>query len=75
MEFGNSLVITTLGEIPQRDLQVSVEQVAETIDTWTVARECRYAGSAFPEQVGEIVRRDVWVTLKRGQTAQAASNL
>jgi hypothetical protein len=75
MEFENSLVITTLGEIPQRDLQTTTAQVAETLDTWTVARECRYIGSAFPQHSGEIVRRDVWVTLKRGQTAQAASNL
>lgn len=75
MEFDNSLVITTLGEIPQRDLQMTTSQVAETIDTWTVARECKYIGSAFPQHSGQIVRRDVWVTLKRGQTAQAASNL
>lgn len=69
-----SLVTTNIGEIPEDELDVEVTQT-DSGDVWVMARECKYRGTAHPEAIGEVVRRDVWVTMKQGQAAQAASEL
>jgi len=71
----NALVATAIGEIPQTDLRVETKQVEENTDVWVVARECYYTGTQFSDKQGELIRRDVWVTLKRGQAVKAESNL
>jgi hypothetical protein len=68
-------VSTTLGEIDEKDLSVQLIEVGGDEMTWTVARECRYIGRAYPRSAGEVVRRDVWVTFKVGQAAQVAAAL
>jgi hypothetical protein len=67
------MVTTTLGNIKETDLRITVLQVQETPFVWVWARECHYIGTEFPEAVDTIVRRDVWVTMKCGQAAKAES--
>lgn len=60
-------VQTIIGFIPENDLEI--RDVKEDDGTsWILARECTYVGSdeQFKEHVGKIVRRDVWVVVKRG---------
>lgn len=73
----NGLVTTALGDIPERDLDIKVIPQAETADAWILARECRYTGRdpMHFQHRGEIVRRDVWVTIKRGQAAAVEGGL
>jgi hypothetical protein len=68
-------VDTTLGATPQDDLVVRLVEQPETADAWIIARECVYRGVQFPDAVGEVVRRDVWVTMKQGQASQVASGI
>ena len=66
---GAALVTTTLGDLPETDLDIKmIDQHDPNPQMWVTARECRYKGSdpKFAKHVGEIVRRDVWATIKRG---------
>jgi hypothetical protein len=62
------LVTTTLGDLPESDLDIKMIEQQGDEQVWVTARECRYKGSdpKFADMVGEIVRRDVWATIKRG---------
>lgn len=71
----DGMIQTTLGEVPLRDLDVRTPPQPETEDVWIIARECYYKGDAFPEHKGTLVRRDVWVTVKRGQSAAGKGGL
>jgi hypothetical protein len=73
--FEDSLVQTRLGNIRQADLRITEKPVQETPEVWVFARECHYIGTEFPDEVDTVVRRDVWVTMKIGQAAQAVSEL
>jgi len=68
----DSYVTTTLGNIRQADLRITVEQKEENANVWVWVRECFYIGTEFPEAVETIVRRDVWVTMKTGQAPTQA---
>ena len=70
----SALVSTSIGEIPQDELQVVREDVDQG-DVWVSTRECTYRGTAHPESIGVVVRRDVWVTMKQGQAAKVAAEL
>lgn len=69
-----NLVTTTLGELPESDLRYETKEVENNGNVVVMAREWFYKGSD-PQHVGELVRRDVWATIKCGQAAQAASEL
>lgn len=70
-------VTTTLGMIPETDLEYAVTEVENSGNMVVMAREWVYKGSdpQFAEHVGKQVRRDVWATIKCGQVAQAMSEL
>lgn len=63
-----ALVTTTLGDIREVDLDIKMIEQEGDDQVWVTARECRYKGAdpKFAKHVGEIVRRDVWATIKRG---------
>jgi len=65
------MVATTLGDIDESMLDVSIKDGGATDETWTVVREGVYKGTMYPDAVGTVVRRDVWVTFKTGQSAAA----
>jgi hypothetical protein len=73
MNFDDALVTTSLGNIRQAQLNITVTQQEETMDAWVWARECTYTGTEHPEAVGTVVRRDVWVTMKAGQKVEATA--
>ena len=64
----SDLVTTTLGELPESDLEIEMIEQEGDANTWVMARECRYKGSnsELAAHLGEIVRRDAWVTIKCG---------
>jgi hypothetical protein len=70
-------VTTTLGELPETDLGIKLVEQEGNANTWVVARECCYKGSdsALAAHLGEIVRRDVWVTIKCGHAMTGEGNL
>jgi hypothetical protein len=64
-----ALVTTTLGDLPESDLDIKeIPQNDPNAQVWVTARECRYKGNnpELAKHLGEIVRRDVWATIKRG---------
>lgn len=63
-----TLVTTTLGELPESDLDIKLIEQESTEQVWVVARECRYKGtdSSLAAHLGEIVRRDVMASIKSG---------
>lgn len=69
------MVVTTLGEVDEKDLLITEMRVDETPTTWVMARECVYIGTEFPEARNTLVRRDVWVTFKTGLATQATGKL
>jgi hypothetical protein len=69
-----ALVTTTVGDIPQDELAITTVE-KDGGDVWIMARECVYKGTAHPEVYDQVVRRDVWVTMKIGQAAAAAAAL
>jgi len=64
------MITTSLGVISEADLRVKLLEQESSPGVWTVARECRYEGEnpALAAHRGEIVRRDVWVTIKCGHS-------
>jgi hypothetical protein len=68
-------VTTTLGEVPETDLQYEAKEVENSGNMVVVAREWTYKGSdpQHAAHVDTVVRRDVWATIKCGQVAQAMS--
>lgn len=71
----NSLVTTSLGDVRESELSIVTKMVDETEDAWVYAREATYIGTEHPEAVNTVVRRDVWVTVKRGLRSQVESSL
>ena len=69
-----SLVTTTVGEVPEEDLAISEEREDHKLH-WIVRRVCKYTGTAHPEVFGQVVRQDVWLTMKAGQGASAEAGL
>lgn len=69
-----SFIWTTLGAVPEEELAIS-EEKEENADSWIVRRVCKYTGTAHPEQFGQVVRQDVWMTMKNGQGASAEAGL
>lgn len=65
-------VLTTLGEIDERDVEFSMSQQPGTPHVFVFAHEGKYVGTQFPEARGTIVRRDVWCIQKVGHGAQSA---
>jgi hypothetical protein len=65
-------ISTALGNVPETDLHSRVLKENHE-NEWIIAHECLYLGSEFPESYGKIVRRDVWVIVKEGQSASAAA--
>ena len=67
---GNDFVTTTLGELPEHELEITLIEQKSDPAVWTVARECKYVGTnpELSAHIGEIVRRDVWVTIKCGHS-------
>ncbi len=59
---------TTQGPLAQSDLDIKLLPQVGGPNVWVVARECRYKGNdpALSSCRGEIVRRDVWATIKSG---------
>jgi hypothetical protein len=70
----NQLITTLIGEIPESDLEITESQMDQG-DVWVTARECKYKGIYYPNEVGNVVRRDVWVTMKQGQASKIVSEL
>ena len=64
------LVTTTLGELPECDLDIKLIPQESNEQVWVMARECKYKGSnpELATHIGEIVRRDVWATIKCGHS-------
>ena len=69
-------VNTIAGEIPDTDLEFTTleQDCGETI---IMSREWKYKGAdeKFAEHVGQVVRRDCWVTMKTGISAAGAAEL
>jgi hypothetical protein len=63
-------VFTTEGNLPATDLDIKIIPQVGGPNVWVVARECRYKGSdsALSAKLGEIIRRDVWATIKSGHS-------
>lgn len=63
-----ALVTTMVGEVDERDLRQTLTEQAGSDDAVVAAREWVYWGSdpALAAYVGQQVRRDVWVVIKRG---------
>jgi len=70
----SSIVSTTLGDIPENDLEIVLAR-EDARDTWVIQRIFTYKGTAYPEAVGTVVRQDAWVTIKNGQGASAEAGL
>ena len=70
------LVHTQLGELPESDLQFLLSE-KDVGDTITVSREWKYIGNdpAHQQHLGEVVRRDVWVTMKIGVSLAGSTEL
>lgn len=74
------LVNTILGDVPESDVRY-VEATMDDGASIHVTREWFYIGSdeALKKQASEAstpwVRRDVWVTFKRGHSAQGIKGL
>jgi hypothetical protein len=66
-----STVLGDLGE-DQLEYRMTTEDCGDTI---VVAHEWVYKGTEHAAHTGKIVRRDAWVTIKRGVVASAAAKL
>ena len=66
-----NLVTTQVGLVPEEELEVQLSRRDEG-EAWTITRTCVYKGSLYPNARGQIVRQDVWVTMKNGLKSQAA---
>jgi len=67
-------VSTIIGELSESDLESFITE-QDCGDTLIVSREWKYKGidPLFAEHVGQVVRRDVWVTLKTGISATSSA--
>lgn len=73
-----NLVTTIIGDILESDLDIKeIKQEAGNDQVWVTARECRYKGNdpELAKHVGEIVRRDVWATVKYGHALTGEASL
>ena len=70
-----AMVQTTLGEVDESELEILLVPQPSEGNVWVTARECRYKGLRFPDRVGELVKRSVWVDVKSGLAAQVAASL
>ena len=70
----DNVVWTSIGDVLESELKIELVPQSSPAGVWVVAREGRYCGSnpEMSAHVGEIVRRDVWVSLKCGQDLTAA---
>ena len=69
-------VCTAIGDIPDTDLETqTLEQ--DCGDTIIMSRDWKYKGAdpALAEYVGQMVRRDCWVTMKYGITTAGTAEL
>jgi hypothetical protein len=73
----NGLVSTAVGDLPESDLDIQVIPQESNDQVWVLARECKYKGSnpALAKHLGEIVRRDVWATIKYGHAMTGEGTL
>ena len=69
----NELVSTLIGDVPTEDL-LMVTAEKDGGDSVVVTREWIYKG-AKTEHLNQMVRRDVWVTIKRGPDLGSAATL
>lgn len=67
------LVTCVLGDIPEADLRSVIKQEEDYGNTVGLAREWFYIGAdpQFADYVNKMVRRDVWITIKQGLSAEA----
>lgn len=70
----SKLVTTLIGDVPESDLDITLGQKDEG-NSWAMTRTFVYKGSMYPAAQGQVVRQDVWVTMKTGLTSQVASGL
>jgi hypothetical protein len=72
-----ALVTTTLGDLLESDLDIKMIEQDSDAQVWVTARECRYKGNnpELAKHVGEIVRRDVWATIKHGHAMAGEGKL
>lgn len=62
----SKLVNTILGDVPEEDVQYAMEEI-NLPDQIVVNRQWTYVGRQYPDKVGQVVRRDCWVTLKSNE--------
>ena len=69
-------VNTIIGEIPESDLEFATLE-KDSGDTLVMSREWKYKGAdpALAEHVGQMVRRDCWVTMKTGISLAGSAEL
>lgn len=65
-----NLVTTQLGIVPENELEIQ-ESKRDDGESWVITRTCVYKGSLYPNARGQVVRQDVWVTMKNGLKSQA----
>ena len=69
-------VNTKFGDIEEGDLDIRVfepdGQNPES-NVWVVVREAQYKGADPSIPKDEVIRRDVWATVKKGQAAGAVA--
>lgn len=70
----DQMVTTILGAIPQSELRYELKESDEG-EVVIMSREWFYTGVdvAHAEHFNQVVRRDVWATMKCGLAAQVAS--
>ena len=69
-------VSTIIGELSESDLESFITE-QDCGDTLIVSREWKYKGAdpALAEHVGQMVRRDCWVTMKTGISLAGSAEL
>lgn len=65
-----NLVTTQVGIVPENELEIELSR-RDDGESWTITRTCVYKGSLYPNARGQVVRQDVWVTMKNGLKSQA----
>jgi hypothetical protein len=68
----SEIVTTILGDVPEFDLDIKLVQKDEG-ESWVMTRTCVYKGSMYPAAQGQVVRQDVWVTMKTGLATKVAA--
>lgn len=68
------LIMTNLGIVPEDELDITLKRQDDG-DSWTITRICVYKGPHHPHARNQIVRQDVWVTMKTGIKSGVTSGI